>query len=289
MSWNKPQSAPGEVRKAKRTEGRPYAKGIIAGAVVVFGAALAAWWLWPNAESADGADKRRPSQRIKEVTPAKPRPSVAKAEVKEEPKKREYWEQDTTNGLTACQILKWKHMRQKPPVYTNMCFVRRNPQPYEIFGTSAENEIAMMIATEPGTVIVGTREYGEDFKREFLKSCETPIIPTASDTPYERDLKKMMNQVKIELSDRLRAGEDLGEIIQESRNELMRLWVVKEDLVRETHKILNETAQSEEDIDTCFTALNTMLESKGMSPIELTPMVKENLMINLGIVGKDEQ
>ena len=274
-----PLQGKGGVTAMKR-RGRRFP--IVAGAIVILGAAVAAWWLWPEGKTRQYATSTKRGM-IKEVTPAAA-PKIA--EEKTEKKPIPYWKRDNTNGFSECMIEKWKQMHRPPPKMTNNYFITRSPQPFEIFPTRAENEIAMLLTMEPGSILVGSPEYGEDFKREFLESCKTPIIPSASDDEYSRALKKMMNETKIELMNRIKNGEDICEIMADSRNEMQRLAVVKQDLENMARDIIEKDAQSEEDIDTAISAVNRMMEEKGLAPISLSPITKRCIMRRIGITPK---
>ena len=260
---------------------RPTVAAIVA--AVVLCAAVVAWWLLPDAsapvaEDGDGTVERR----IREVTPAAA-PKIAVEKSRPETKAVPYWERPTTNGLVGCQIERWKQFHRPPSRMTNTYFITRSPEPYEIFPTRAENEIAMLLTIEPGESLVGEPDYDEDFRKEFLKSCETPIIVKDTDSPYEKQLKREMIQTKIELRNRMADGEDICEIMASSRNEAMRLGLLKDELEAETRDIIEKSAQSEGDIEDAFTALNKILENKGITPIELNPLTKRRIARQLGI------
>ena len=74
MAWNKPTMSGEAVSRPlqKQSGDRFPVRGAIAGAVVVLGAAVAAWWLWPSGESAGETPPPQPRQRIKEVKPVLP-------------------------------------------------------------------------------------------------------------------------------------------------------------------------------------------------------------------------
>lgn len=199
MAWNRPTSNTGNATSSSRPSGRGkmprLRRGLLAGVIVVLGAGLAAWLL-TNREATSASLQKKKRGRIREVTPAAA--PKCKQEAVDKPKKLHYWEQATTNGLSDWQIAKWRNSRLPPPAITNTAAANRPPPEYAIFGTRAENEIAALITMPPGTMVVGTPEYGEEFKQQFLKSCETPIIIEKDDSDYVRQLKKDMIDLKIE-------------------------------------------------------------------------------------------
>lgn len=69
MAWNKP-SEKKVAEKKKGGQRNVHLKGLIAGAIVVLGAGLAAWLIWPDAKPPLSASTSTSTSRIKEVTPA---------------------------------------------------------------------------------------------------------------------------------------------------------------------------------------------------------------------------
>ena len=78
-------------------------------------------------------------------------------------------------------------------------------------------------------------------------------------------------------------GEDIGKIMSESRAEMVRLGMLKNQIESETHQLIEASAKSEEDIDDLFNTANKLLESQGIAPIEDNPLVKRSLMRELGL------
>lgn len=275
MAWNKPSE---ENQQPKKPSAKaPSAKrGVIAGAVVVALGVLCLW-LFSGKETRQDAASTKERGRIKEVTPAA---AQTNATVRQE-KKVAFWNQPTTNGLSEAQIRKWEAMHRKPAAYTNNVMALYPKPKCAIFETHAENEIAFLMTLEPGASLFGTRRYSEKFKQEFLKSCETPIIVTKDDDEYTAQLKRDMIATKIELRNRMADGEDLGEILTETRNELRRLGEVKRMVAQEMRSVIKETATSEADIDASIAAANKMLEDKGVAPIKVSPVMRMALIRSL--------
>lgn len=204
---------------------------------------------------------------VKRTEPQKPVPE----------KKPRYWERPTTNGLSACQIAKWKFANTRPPSYTNNYIHSRERAPFEIFGTRAENEIACLLTMDPGQGLVGSPNYGNQFRDEFMKSFETPIIISSGDGEFEKRLKKDMIDAKIELKQRIADGEDICQIMTDTRNEMMRLSQLRQDIIESTHNLIREEASSTSDIDDFVKAANTVLENNGIAPIMVNPLTKRML------------
>lgn len=247
--------------------------------IVIVCAAVAAWWL--NTGTTDLPKPARSSKspsRIKEVKPA-PAP-VARELV--EKKEIPYWELPTTNGLTALQLHKWRHKHMRPSRITNDTSRTEAPAPYEIFEDPVDNEIAFHLWIKPGQTLVGTPIYGERFNKAFLKSLEHPIIATAEDDDWTRDMKKAVVEVKKELKARLDGGEDVGDILLQTRREYQKLYNYKETLRNELIKLSSDGEVTEEDKADFLKAANLMLESKGIEPLQLGPVTSEMLKLNHG-------
>lgn len=273
--WNKPSAANQPTEKKGGTKSPSVMKGVIVGAVAVVVGIVCIFAFSGKSEKPVKDTGTKPA-KIKEVTPAaaKQEKPVEKPVEKKQP---HYWELPTTNGLTETQIRKWKFMHEPPPPWTNTVMATRKRPKYAIFGTRPENEIACLISATPGASLVGMPRYSEKFKADFLKSCETPIIVSKDDDEYTANLKREMNKVKIELRQRMADGEDLGDILTETRRELQHLAAVKREVEREMRKVIKDTAVTEEDVDTCIEAANKLLESKGVAPVRMNPLLRSAL------------
>ena len=164
---------------------------------------------------------------------------------------------------------------------------KERPRPaYAIFAHESENKIAALISIEPGTQLFGTQVYNERFKEDFMKSCEEPIIITEDDDEFTRQLKSTIIELKIELRDRMRAGEDICQIMADSRKELQRLGMVRREIEKMLKDEVRAKATSDDDIDDYIKAANILLESKGIAPIKINPVLRRSLM---NAVGKQVQ
>jgi len=175
-----------------------------------------------------------------------------------------------TNNLTEAQVKYWKMFHPWPPPDENQ--PRTKHGKYHIFESRADNEIAFVLATEPGTMVLGNRSVGPDFERRFLKSLERPIIVSKDDSDYDRELKRAVIDAKIELKAAYDRGEDIGKIMDEARDELQRLARYRAQVEKEALKMMHRPGATAQDADATIEAVNKMLEAKGMAPIELNSM-----------------
>lgn len=146
-----------------------------------------------------------------------------------------------------------------------------------IFDHPAENIIATILTMQPGDTLVGTPNYNGKFTANFLKSLTVPIIPTSEDNDEVRELKKAVNEAKIELKAAYDRGEDIEALILESRKEFQDLAQYKADLRKEVLKYANREAPTDDDANDYLKAANMMLESRGIAPIDNIPLAKIKL------------
>lgn len=224
------------------------------------------------------ADNGKKVQRQRPARPPQPPPQTAPKPP--EPPKKDYSKLDNialrrlpaseTNNLTEAQVKYWKMFHPWPPPDENQ--PRTKHGKYHIFESRADNEIAFVLATEPGTMVLGNRSVGPDFERRFLKSLERPIIVSKDDSDYDRELKRAVIDAKIELKAAYDRGEDIGKIMDEARDELQRLARYRAQVEKEALKMMHRPGATAQDADATIEAVNKMLEAKGMAPIELNSM-----------------
>ena len=285
MAWNRPSKNGEAVSRPlqKRKGFRFPVRGAIAGAIVVFGAGVAAWWLWPTGEMRQDAASTKQGL-IKEVTPAAA-PTNREVVAESAPPKKT---RPTMIGETVGNFVMLKDGRiyERRNVITNSV-ASRPKRWHQIFEHKCNNEIALMLTLEPGESLVGERHYNGTFKRSFLKSLATPIIVTGEDTPEQAQLKRDVIAARLELKDAMDRGEDIEQIMIDSRSELQRLNSVK----REINKMYikeKKNCKSPEDVKDLFDACNKMLEEKGISPLANNPITKGNFVRSLEEGGNDE-
>ena len=187
---------------------------------------------------------------------------------------RKFWEVDAahTNGFTEMQMRKWRKEHMPPPGYTNNAVLTRPKPKYAIFNHKCENLIAAYLTLRPGDGMIGTPILGERFRKEFLKSLETPIVVTEDDSPEDAQLKRDMIATKIDLKARMDAGEDICKIINDTHREVQDLSRYKTMLQKEIRDAAKNPEMTMQDVDDLVEAANKMLEAKGIAPIALGPI-----------------
>ena len=257
-------------------------RGIVAGAVVVVLAVVAYFAFFSGSEKPQKVVEQKKPSAIKEVAPSISTNKVAAVEEKPNPNLETYRD--------ARGILRYKVGNGRVPD-PNLKTHKNTPtrdkdgnkrfgSKYTIFENRSENEIARLISMPPGTQMFGTRRYDDKFEADFLKSCETPIIVEKGDSEYVKNLKKAMNETKIEIRNRMAAGEKLADILTETRKELQRLATYRRDLKRETADMLQSGTLTDQDADDVITAANKMLEQKGLNPIPKSSLIRNHVKIN---------
>lgn len=269
-----PQNTP--KRRAKSPS--PW-RGLVCGGLVVVGAALAAWWLLKPGDSApaQGA-KSKPRSTIKEVTPAAaPKPVEVKKSNAEVLRARfpglkipndwakpyppqAYW----PDGRLKEHSRYVRVITNKPS--------RASMSVEELtFKNHAERDIAGALLIDPGEELVGDYTYGESFVESFLESLKHPMVEDKDDTPFQKELRKAVEETKKELKQRYDAGEDLAAIMNETRKQMKELALYREEIRQMVEKAKAEhgddyTEQDEKDL---IDAANMMLQDRGCKPLEL--------------------
>lgn len=257
----------------------------VALAVVVVVGCGVAWWL------SQGGDKpSAPAEKVKtkktalaeEVKPAKAPAPAEKIEPIKPP--RIPFKDRPTNGMNAAELRKWRALNRPPPGYTNDTSRTEAPPKYAIFRHRSENEIAAYLTMKPGEGMVGTPVYGKRFREDFLKSLETPIlIDKEKDSLEDQELKKAMIETKADLKARMDAGEDIGEILLQTRKEYQELARYKMTIQDELRKLYKDDSLTMQDMDDFVEAANKMLEDKGIAPIKMGPVTRRMLMRRKGV------
>ena len=236
----------------------------MAGAAVV-GLAFTAWYLLatrtesPNPKTVSAPKK--PS-KIVEVRPAISRPKPVEEKV------------EVVNGYVL--LPSWRlHRRQG--VITNSVASRAKGA-YHIFDHACDNEIACYLSIKPGDSLVGPARYTGRFKDKFLESLKTPIIVTQDDTPEQAQLKRDVIAAKLELKGALDRGEDIEQIMLDTRQELQDLARYKMELRKQFHEMRRTEGSKEEDVETLLEACNKMLESRGIAPMKFGPITRRKLI-----------
>lgn len=268
--WN--QSGGGERRPRKRSRLFPWWIAV----VILTVTGVVAWWAFRTQEETARPAGDRRSRMIKEVKPSIPTKTNVVEEVKPkpvDPNARPTKVGEIVNGYIK---LPSGRIHKRVGVITNTASATAK-LPCEIFRHHCDNEIACYLWIEPGTEIVDMPNYGGRFTKEFLESLKEPIIVTKDDTPEQAQLKRAVNEAKIELKAAYDRGEDIEKIVYDTRDELRKLGLYKQEIRQQLLEYRKKENVSDEDVQDFLTACNQLLEQKGIAPLKVGPLSRRNL------------
>ena len=276
MAWNQPASNNNSAARKASKSSPSLLKGLVAGLLVVaIGAVVAFYLLSGKGERpVKVAESKKPSQ-IAEVKPAvAPTNDSPVTKAKATP----WWlcEASETNGFTEAQVRRWKLAHR--PLPKVMPVYDKPRARCAIFKHFSENAIAGLVTHEPGAGMIGTPVYGEKFEKDFMDSCNEPILEDKDDDDYARNLKKQMKDIKIELRQRMSDGESLSQILLDTHRDLQRLAVVKREIENDMRTMIKQEAKTESDVESYIQAANKLLEQKGAAPIKSNRILTKSLM-----------
>lgn len=251
----------------------------IAAAVLVIGA-LGVWLLRSGgAQSSDLRAKK--SKRIEEVKPQIRTAEQPKADIAAEnaPVPTELPPQKVGEIRDGKILMPSGELHVIKGEVTNT--FSRSKGKWAIFNNPSENVIAATLCTIPGETLVGTVRFNGNFTKSFLKSLTTPIVVHEDDPDDVKALKRAVIEAKITLKEAYDRGEDIEQIIIDSREESQRMAQYKQQLKSNLFRVAKDAA-SADDVDDALNAANLMLEDKGISPIEAGPLtrIKMKLLMN---------
>ena len=270
MAWNRsdPNSKPVVAKKPSAW------RGVVALIAVAVIGGLVVWLMM--GDDAAKEDVRKDRGLIKEVKPAIPPRTNEVAKV--EPKKVDPNARPTKVGEIVNGYIKLPSGRihKRVGVITNSP-AHRVKGDYEIFKRHCDNEIAAFLWMKPGHGIVAMPPYNGRFVKDFLESLKEPIIPTKDDTPEQAELKRAVNEAKIELKAAYDRGEDIEQIMMDTRKEMMQLANYRREIEQQLYEFRKKEGVTPEDIDDFVTACNQLLDKKGIAPMKLGPIARRKL------------
>ena len=262
-------------------------RGIVA-AVIVVAVAFGAWYfLSQKQEEAKPAAKPKKTARIETVTPAPAAPPKV-----EQPKPEPVQMITNRHGKVV--------QKKKPETYVDAAGVERyvkgngrvplehpekylvksvvHPNAYPDFKHDSENEIANLLTIESGGMIFGDREYDKRFEQDFVQALMEPVEINEDDSEEDRRIKENVEAAKREIAERIKQGENLGDILTAEREEIRRLAQYKQQMEEIFHEqVSTGEIQTEQDLDDFCKAVNTMLESKGIEPFKISGLMRRRL------------
>ena len=232
--------------------------------------------------------ERRKAETPKNESAKKPRiassSSVAKkieVETAQEPVKQK-WSKDT-DRVHRDENKRVVHDPDAPlgskanPINIDAMTFPDNPiQPKrKLFETHAENYICGLMRTKPGTRIIPTR-LPANFDEEFKAHIADPVRIEDGDSEEDIALKEQMHEFKKEAARLIGEGMTPTEIILQERKELNRIADHRAVCAAEIGRLKREGA-SEQEIEDCINAANSIMEQYGARKFMTTAQIKQML------------
>ena len=218
--------------------------------------------------------KSAPVEKPSPATSTSIQNPVPKEPPKPDPNARPTKVGEVVNGYV---LLPSGRMHKRTGVITNTPAMRPKGK-YAIFTRNTDNEIAAYLSMRLGDTIVGTPRYNGRFKKEFLASLKEPIVITQEDTPEQAELKNMVIAARNDLKDAYDRGEDIEQIMLNTRAELQAMMRYKNDLKQQFNKLRREENITDKDVEDLFDACNLMLEKKGIAPMKFGPITRRRML-----------
>lgn len=255
MAWNRSTERElGRGNRERETGKFPF-RGLVAGVIVVLGAAVAAWWLWPTGESAGETPPPQTKQRIKEVKPAAapkaaPAPTqVVTAPKPSEPEYKVISAVTNTDGGVVLQVVL--------PDGTPKRIIK---PPRQVWHNAADQLIAMAISIKPGMTAAPfpTGVSDDDFRRALKQE----IVIYNDDTDEIKELKRRVRETRNEILDIMNTTHrSFEDILQEHRSEMNDNTKAYQDAVKGLAEVRKNG--TEEDVRKYVTVMNAALQQVG--------------------------
>jgi hypothetical protein len=157
-----------------------------------------------------------------------------------------------------------------------------------VFEHQAEREIARLLSIEPGKFFIGNSNYGPKFKQSFAEAVASPTPILEDDDEETVALKKEVNEVKADLAQRLKDGEDIVQIMKDTENELRTLATFRQDMMKELTALRFDESVTEQDYKDYVEAANKMLAERGLKGLS-SPVFAEGQLKYIREVHKAKQ
>ena len=287
------------VHRNARPSGSPkrpmLVRGILAGVCVVALALGAWWWLASREEVRPPAEKSTKPRAVKSqpAQPRKPSAPVVQPKPKEEPlpkdKRRDIrgniinvpknpWGQPIPPELEYKPI--WEYTTEDyakiDPGYLARHEAHKERQAAIPWQTDADRQLAILLVSKDGNMGL-LPPFNWRFKDQFLKSIETPIIVSKDDPPELQEQKRQMIEAKVYLKERMDAGEDIVDILNDEYKNAQKIRSLRQNLQEELRK-LEKTATSVQEVQDYIDAANKMLDEHGAKHVGL-PLVLTRLRL----------
>lgn len=266
------------TRRGRAGAQKPWRMWALIGGVAVAMVALVVFLMISDSGARDGGqdDGNDKTRLIDQVEPAaalrgETEPSEAEDADKPLPPQRPHEVRDGMLMLSNGELLPTNKLRK-------VSIEDRKPRfQYAIFDHATDNELAAILTLKPGQALIGGPIRHKDYTADFMKSIETPIVVHSDDPEDVQEVKRAVIEARLMIKDAIDAGEDPVEIIKNAYEEAQKLALYKDDIRREVMNMAKDGDYTEDEVDDLIDAANKMLESKGIAPIQLGPVMKARL------------
>jgi len=293
MAWNGSVQAPQPTETPKRRGNRSFAR-ICIGLVALVGVSAVGLMAWQNftrpGRKAKTEPNVQPAARIAEVEPALPKESHDSEQVEEPPQPKPLPPQRVGEVRNGKLLMLSGELRTVKGVITSSVY--KTSIVHQTFKRAANQQIASILMIEPGNGMLGSsEELFEGFGERFDESLKEEIKITPEDSDLQRELKQAVLDARNDLIARRNKGEDVAQIMIDTRNQLMELGTYKDDLEKQVERLSSDGNMSDEDYEELLKAANVMLEERGAKPFELPSVVKHsvNLQKLNNTEGEDDE
>lgn len=280
MSWNGSGgkgSAAGVPQASRRGPASPLVKGVIAAVLVVIGA-VAVFLLLRGGMEAPPDEPRGKPKKIAEAPAAQTKPKAEPEAPKELPP------QKVGEIRDGKMLLQSGRLHPVRGIITN----KAERAWSSIFPHPSENVLAGLLVAKPGEAFVGTPRYNGRFTKNFLESLKEPIIVSQDDPEDIQQLKRAVNEAKIEMKAAYDRGEDIEEMLLKAREELQKMSRYKQELKADIYQFTHKTEGiTDQDVDDYIAAANMLLEAKGIAPLKKSWITGLKLKMNLHMEDKE--
>ena len=269
MAWNRPSESNSQIESQRSKRG--VRKGILAGLCFVVLAGAAVWFIAGGEGGKQSEDANR-DRRIKEVKPAKIAKEGPSAERGVQSAKSEGVKNEVPSAAPVAASVP-KPSTPTRRVITNRLFQAKSR--YQVFDHQSENELAFLACMPVGTLVIGSRDYDEDFMKDLEKAMVNKIEIKPDDAEDVKWYKQSVIDMKKQLREMLKNGDDIAAALTNTRKELQKLGVYKAQLEAEIHELQAHGENvTDDDVEDFVKAANVMLKEKGIEPFEFNPLTK---------------
>jgi len=132
-----------------------------------------------------------------------------------------------------------------------------------------------------GNMVIGSREFDEDFMRDLSQALVDKIEISADDSEETIHYKESVIAVKKEIKAMLKNGDDVAAALTESRRELQKLGIYRAQLEKEIYAFSSKGDEvTDDDVQDFVDAANMLLKEKGIEPFEFNQITRTIIRSN---------